>query len=221
MHAGGHSMALTVEDAVMGTGIRAAVHGNDAIAGYSGADNLPSDAYYSAWFYVPEHVDLEPAHAWNIFQWKQTCQRNGSTTRCFLEGINLVDLGDRYGFRLRSRTDSAGRWDMDNYVILARNENVNVSAGKWFHLECRRTYSTGFDGRVSCWANGELLWDVPGIRTEHEGIHGDVTWEWDVQVAGWRREWTVNNYNVGNQPTPSTHTVYIDDAAIALNRQGP
>lgn len=212
-HSGQRSMYMRLVDSVAGTGIRARVDNN--IPGYSGGENLPDDAYYSAWYYIPTHVDVSPNHSWNIFQWKQTCTVNGNPTRCHLEHMKLVDLDNgRYGFWLNSWTDSdTGDWGNGIWIILAKNEQITVGVGEWFHIESRRVYDQGTNGRITTWVNGQQIWDVTGIKTEHN---------WDYSFQGWRRQWTVNSYNTAsNGHTPSTHTLYVDDATVALTRQGP
>lgn len=206
-YTGNYSLALSLKNSSAGDGIRARVDKN--VPGYSGAKNLPDDAYYSAWFFIPTHVSLSGDDSWNIYQWKQTRPDGNGYRRNYLEAIRLVDLGDRYGFNMKSRTDTSGNWANSNRRMLAENTKVTVKAGQWFHLESRRVYDQGFNGRITTWVNGQMIWDVTGIKTEYD---------WDF--PNWRRQWTVNNYNIGDH-SPNTHTLYIDDARVALNRQGP
>lgn len=217
---GRYSMAMEVTNASSGTAVRAKAHDVD---GYSGATNLPNDAYYSAWFYIPSYVHVGDGNGngssdgWNIFQWKQAGYRNGNTHLKLLEAIKLVDWGNGYGLRLQTRTSSSGQWIHPEVRTIADSKGPLVGVGQWFHIEARRVWHET-NGRITVWVNGKQLWDLTGIKTLY-----------DVNDSDWRYNWTsgnrsrfylVNNY-VTDDHRPNSHILYVDDARIALNRQGP
>jgi hypothetical protein len=83
--------------------------------------------------------------------------------------------------------------------------------GKWFNLEAHLVQSTGrnADGRLTVWQDGELLWDMHNVRTQH-GLR-DIS-----GGARVKQSWSANNYSNGLQP--SVATIYLDDAAISRSR---
>ena len=174
------------------------------IADKRSPENLPTEAYYSAWYYVPDFVDVS---WWNIFQWKTGYDDGSGRTARALYWHDLFDSnGDLY-LKLYGRVNSDGAWVKDAAYTLGV-ASVPIPIGEWFHLESFYKWDADGNGRIVTWLNGEKLWDVGGLKTEFD-------WDFDV----YKREWAINNY--ANRTNPTSHTIYIDDAAIATTRQGP
>ena len=161
-------------------------------------------AYYSSWYYVPEHATVS---WWNIFQWKTGYDDGSGRTARALYWHDLDDYGDELYLELQTRVNGDGEWvkGWSNTLAIAP---VPIPIGQWFHLESYYVWDTSSNGRVTTWLDGVQMWDIGGLTTEFD-------WPYDV----YKREWTVNNY--ANDTTPSTHTIYIDDAAVSFSRVGP
>jgi hypothetical protein len=79
------------------------------------------------------------------------------------------------------------------------------------HLEAYLHQSSGFDGRLTLWQDGQQLFDFQDVRTCYD----------NPTFNSWRCDnlWSLNNYSDGLSPNPAT--IYVDDAAISLTRLGP
>lgn len=125
-------------------------------------------------------------------------------------------------FQFKSRTSSrndpfwilyvGNRSDGSMYIYLrdwinkrSYQQNVaNLPVGKWVHLEVYYEEASDNSGRVTVWQDGVQLFDVRNVRTGY---------------SGGRNTWGVTNYASRLSPTPTT--IYVDDAVIATERQGP
>ncbi len=174
-------------------------------------ENLPTEGYYSTYYYFPQAVDNT---WWLLFQWKSAMvdewDADGNPTHQTRKLLYYVwaDYHDdgTMTFRLRSRVGDDGEWIAPGYNVAYSNKPIPVQ--QWVHFECYYKWSKQKDGRITCWQDGVLLWDVSGIQTEY-----------DYDYIGKPRQWTVNNY--ANETMPRTVTIYIDDAALSLDRIGP
>jgi hypothetical protein len=166
-------------------------------------------AYYSAWFYIPERPVI--GSWWQIFQYKS--KTTGGQTDPFF----YLEIEDRSDGSLRPKVtwwnglslegpqegQSGGRqWPIDSFTI---------PVGEWFHVESFMRQSSGFDGQITYWINGEEIFDIQNVRTGH----------YNCQMNTWctRNEWSINTY--GRSITPNPNTLYMDDAAISDQRLGP
>lgn len=206
-HSGNGALALKVRNAVSGTGVGARID-DDVFEsqGYFGGENLPDEAYYSAWFYIPEYVNLGGDSTWNIFQFRQTYPNDdGGYTRHLIDAIELWDVGAGYGFTLESHIDAEGKWGLTDSRTW-QNDSVRVAPGEWFQVKVLRTFGGVDDGHYTVWVNDRQIFDLD-IPTE---MYGD---SWD-DFGTWRRRWAVNNYVTGDNHKPNTHVLYIDDLEI-------
>lgn len=207
---GNYSNALTVSNddgGVRMVVVKTAASPEDA----THPENLPTFGYYSVWYYFPEKVEPD-ANGWgpNIFQWKQAW-RTGETsqTRRLLYWIRAdwSDSGNGYKLHLRSKLDNAtGIWD--NVSHSEATSDVPLPLNKWVHLECFYLWSQTGNGAIECWQDGTQIFNLQNVYTEFD-------WDYVEQP----RQWTVNNYS--RYTTPSSHTIYVDDAAISTARLGP
>ncbi len=153
---------------------------------------LPSDAYYSAWFYLPQAVT--------------------STTY-----LVLCKFRSR-----RNAADPAtltNAWDIDiaidssNAMFLALYDHANtnrledhthaIPLNRWFQLEIHLRASTLNDGQVTVWLDGAQLFDVADRATMPSSFV-----EWGVGA-------------IAEIITPNPTTLYVDDAAISVRQLGP
>lgn len=198
-HSGQYSGAVTIYDANDGgNGVRLELYKR-----FSEPDdpkNLPDEAYYSAWYYIPEDIDGNN----NIMQWKQAYQdKPNHQTRKKTFSVTLKGMVPH----LSSKIDRDGNFTKGVNVDIAKNP---VPTGQWFHLECFYRWSTRPDGSVFCWLDGYEILRAERVTTQSS----------HVQWLSYPRQWTINNYGVSEQ-IPPTHTLYIDDAVLSTERAGP
>lgn len=146
------------------------------------------DAYYSAWFLLPENYHLEP---------QLTLMRLRSRD---------ADGGERFnGEELQLRSLPVG-----GYVLQIFNNNAGfllepladpaprIEAGRWFQLEAR--YEPQSSGRLRVWLDGVLVYDLDG----RPGAAGP--------------EMVLGICNVAETAEPAPLVLYVDDAAVSLSR---
>ncbi len=149
------------------------------------------DAYYSAWFLVPE--DYAP-----------------------LPSLTLVRLRSREpgqdeffsGEQLQLRGLATG-----GYLLMVMNNNAEflrepvaepaplVATGRWFQLEAR--YEPRSQGRLRVWLDGALAYD---LQNRPGGAGSEVVF---------------SLCNATDQTASTPVTVFVDDAAISLTRVSP
>ena len=184
-HTGTHAARLTIDAS------NAGVQENALL---SRADDLPTEGYYSAWYYLPRSVTVETF--WVIFKFRQRTVATDATTEAELFDLDLVDL-------------TGG----DMSVVLydhrvGRNIPLDVTApvvqvGRWFHIEAFYRNAPDSTGRLTYWLDGNLIKDIDGQPM------APSSWiEWDA-------------CNVGETLSPNPAVLYIDDCAISRTRVGP
>lgn len=149
------------------------------------------DAYYSAWFLLPEDYRLEPS---------MTLVRLRSRD---VGGSKLYD-----GEELRLRSLPVG-----GYVLQVFSNNAGylldpvadppplIAAGRWFQIEAR--YEPQSSGRLRVWLDGVLSYDLP----DRPGAPG--------------AEIVFGVCNVAELAKPAPVVLFVDDAAVSLSRVGP
>jgi hypothetical protein len=166
------------------------------------------DLVFSAWFYIPRTYTLtgDPSgRFWNVFQFKSR-----STTGSVDPMWDLIVDNPAPG-RMRINLDWSPRtlqgplpgqsgWRRFTQSV------ADVPAGRWFQLTAELRQSNAFDGSLRVWQDGELLFDLTGIRTTYL----------NCAYNSWcgSNEWSINNYSDALSPAPSV--IYADDANIAL-----
>lgn len=167
------------------------------------------DLYFSAWYFIPQHV--RPTHFWNIFQFKSKVL-DGNRRTLTTDPIWTINIGNRdESGAMYTYLYHHGKYFPNGSSERYKQSRMNIPVGKWFNLEARLVQSTGSsaDGRLTVWQDGQLLWDMRNIRTQHS------THEFS-RGARLRQSWSANNYSNGLRP--SVATVYIDDAAVSRAR---
>lgn len=149
------------------------------------------DAYYSAWFLLPDEHRL--SDALTLFQLRSRDADSGE-----LHG----------GEHLQLRSLASG-----GYVLQVFNNNAAfllepvaeqapvVESGVWFQLEARYERKTG--GRLRVWLNGALSYDLEG----RPGATGT--------------EVVLSMCNITGMASPAPLTLFVDDAAISAARITP
>ena len=150
-----------------------------------------SDAYYSAWFLLPEAYRLDP---------QLTLLRLRSRVDDSSDLLN--------GEELQLRSLSSG-----GYVLQVFSNNngflrepiadpaPHVEAGRWFQLEAR--YEPQSSGRLRIWLDGSLVYDLTG----RPGAGGS--------------QLVLGVCNVAQTATPAPVVLFVDDVAVSLSRVSP
>jgi hypothetical protein len=81
---------------------------------------------------------------------------------------------------------------------------ADIPVGRWFELRAQLRQSKDFDGVLRIWQDGQLIFDMTGIRTSYT----------NCRYTPWCavNEWAVNNYS--DLLTPSPSAIFVDDARI-------
>lgn len=153
----------------------------------------PKSGYYSAWYYFPQR--FEPKLWWNVFQFK-THDRNGVSQPAW--SLNVGNLPDgKMTFYLYSSLKRR------TYNRPLTSTPLPIPVDRWVHVEAFYRRATDGTGRIAIWQGGTKIYDVAGVRTALTEY----------------TDWSLTNYT--DRITPSTATLYIDDAAISTRRLGP
>lgn len=172
-HRGSHSLKL------MGTGAESNIG-----AGFD--FNVTREAYFSAWFYIPEAYDA--VESWLLMAFAS-------------RGSGCTDPDELCaGVDLRLRSVPSG--DLLLYVFNSEPDALQpplsdppyfVPIDRWFHVEVRYRRAIDHSGRFHVWVDGEPLFRFEGWRTA----------EFDNLFWG-----------LGNPPGDDA-LLYADDAAIS------
>jgi hypothetical protein len=158
------------------------------------AGGLPADAYYSAWYYVPVSVNV--GTYWVIFKFRTRDNPSDPATAAERFDLDLKNMpnGEMTLHLYDHRTNSD--------VPLAVADPV-IPVGSWFHIEAHYRDTPEGTGRATYWLDGRLLVDVtaPALGT-----------------AAWV-EWSA--CSIGENLSPATAVLYIDDCAVSRTRVGP
>jgi hypothetical protein len=159
-------------------------------AGLARQGNLPVQAYYSAWYYLPSNVTV--GIYWVIMKFRLRSVADDPATEDELFDVNLKNLpsGD---MSLRLYDHRAG----DLPLAVA---DPQVPVGHWFQIEAfYRDDATA--GQLTLWLSGNKILDW-------QGPTGPTPWvAWDV-------------VSVGDSLNPATAILYVDDCAVSQSRVG-
>jgi hypothetical protein len=181
-HSGTHSVKLT----------------NAAASVYETArlwreDAFPEEAYYSAWFYLPQayRTTLD----WTIMQFNVPPSDDGGSggqvidvdLRSLPSGDMILDIFDHRAAYLRSPTAEPA---------------LPVPIARWFQIEVFYRNVGDDTGRFTLWLDGQVNYDL----NRPFGLNSTTYWSPCNSVEGL---------------TPTQSDVYVDDAAVSLVRVGP
>jgi hypothetical protein len=181
-HHGHYAAVLTID---------AGPDGVQQNAGLVRRGGLPVEAYYSAWYYLPQTITV--GTFWILFKFRLRTTANVENEFYDLELVNAAD--GSLTFSLYDHQSGM------NVPLVSPAPVVPVSV--WFQIEAFYRNAQDNSGRLTIWFNGQQIVDVSGQPM------APTPWvEWDVD-------------NVGENLTPSTAVVVVDDCAISLSRVGP
>jgi len=161
-------------------------------SGLARQGNLPTQAYYSAWYYLPSKVAV--GIYWVIMKFRYRTVVDDSSTEGELFDLNLKNLpsGDM-SLRLYDHRMGDLPLDVADPIVPAGN---NV----WFQVEAFYR-DDAVDGQLTLWLDGKQILDWKGPT-------GPTPWvAWDV-------------VSVGENLNPATALLYVDDCAISQSRVG-
>lgn len=149
------------------------------------------EAYYSAWFYLPE--DHGPTGWWSFFLFRAVQERSESID---LWSVNLVRNGTA------QLTLTLFRHATNSNVEIPSRPTIPIAS--WFQLEAYVFAKQGQPSKLTLWLDGEqiLALDSEVVPPADEPLY-----------------WVVGNGAAPLSPAVSS--IYIDDAIVAASRTGP
>lgn len=167
--------------------------GSQANAGLNRKGGLPVEAYYSAWYDLPRTISV--GTFWVLFKFRLRTDAADPNTENEFYDLELVNAPDG-SLTLQLFDHRSGL----NVPLVSPPVVVPVS--EWFQIEAFYRNAQDDSGRLTIWLNDQQVVDVNGQPM------APTPWvEWDA-------------VNVGENLTPSTAVVAIDDCAISLSRVG-
>ena len=155
-------------------------------------DNLPTDAFYSAWYYLPHSTTVNGY--WVIQKFRRRTDPADPSTEGELFDLDLYTLpSGEMSFRVFDHRTAS------NLPMLVDPPIVPVDG--WFLLEARYRNASDATGRLTVWLGSLEVIDLAGAT-------GPSPWI----------QWAVSS--VGQDLTPTANVLYVDDCAIAEARIG-
>ena len=162
-------------------------------AGSRRTDELPPEAYYSAWYYLPHTISV--GTFWILFKFRLRTDAADPASDDEFFDLGLVNAAD--GSLTLSIYDHRSGM---NLPIVTPAPVVPVSV--WFQIEAYYRNAQDDTGRLTVWLDGRQVAELNGPMAPTPWV------EWDV-------------VNVGANLTPPAAVVAIDDCAISFSRVGP
>ena len=154
---------------------------------------LPNQAYYSAWYYLPQSVSVD--YYWVIMKFRFRSVPDDPNTAGELFDVNLTNPSS--GVMSLRLYDHQTPPNQPQPKVSPKSVSVNA----WFQLEAFYRAASDNTGQLTLWLDGEQILDLPGPT-------GPAGWvAWDVVSVG---------YNL----TPEPAVLYVDDCAISRTRIG-
>ncbi|MEP6654067.1 MAG: hypothetical protein ABJA82_11960 [Myxococcales bacterium] len=158
------------------------------------AGGLPREAYYSAWYYLPQAVAVRTF--WVIMKFRIRNVPDNPGTVGELYDLDLYNLpGGEMSLRLYDhRTGMNPTLDVTDPI---------VPSERWFQVEAFYRNAQDSTGRLTYWLDGTKIVDIQGMAMAPN------SW------VGWQA------CSVGRDLVPATAVLYVDDAAISRTRVTP
>ena len=174
--------------------LTAPADGSQATANLVRSGNLPDEAYYSAWYYLPQTAQVTGYWVLMKFRMRTTATDPNSATELYDIDLKSLASGEM-ALMIYDHTQ-------DKELALSVIDPVVPAGGAWFQVEAYYRNASDATGRLRVWLDGQEVADV----VKPTGTPGWV--EWDVG-------------SVADNLTPQTVTVYVDDCAISRTQVGP
>jgi hypothetical protein len=114
------------------------------------AENMPSEAYYSAWFLVPETVP--GSTYWTFFKLASRMTPDNPTTGLDVWDFDLDPAPGGVKLRLFRHPP----------IDIAPMVDKTIPLGTWFQVEAHYRASTASDGELLLWLDDTLLFEIHG-----------------------------------------------------------
>jgi hypothetical protein len=156
------------------------------------SDDYPEEAYYSAWYYLPRAS--RTTNDWTIMQIRAPVPGDPTVISLFLD----VDLRSLPGGDMILTV-----FDHRPQFLRAATPDpaVPVPIGSWFQIETFFRNATDDTGRFMVWQNGQLLYD----------LH---------RPSGFNQTVYFTPCSVSENLSPTDSVIYLDDAAVSVERVG-
>ena len=150
--------------------------------------NLPNDAYFRVWMWIPQRYTI--GLYWNVFEFQGRAVPTDPSTLKYLWSLDLEQA-----------SDGGMSWylfDGQRQHRYLPSTTTVAPIGRWFLVEAFMHQATDNSGRITVWIDSTLLVDVSGVSTVPS------SWlSWNVGGSA---------SNIAQQPAE----LFLDDAAIAL-----
>ncbi len=157
--------------------------------------SLPNEAYYSAWYYLPQSVSV--GRYWVIMKFRFRAVPDDATTVGELFDVNLTSPSSGV-MSLRLYDHRNGDQPLK---VAGKVSSPRVAVNAWFQLEALYRAANDSTGQLTLWLDGQKILELPGPT----GPSGWVAW--DV-------------VSVASDLTPEPAILYVDDCAISKTRIG-
>jgi hypothetical protein len=174
-----------------------------------GGKELPPEAYYSTWMYLPEAYDPTKQAPWDpgdggwwiVFQFKSHDEQNESHPVWMLNVAKHPHNG-QLSFYFYSPINRQKSWKPKLHRPLP--------IGRWFHVETFVRISEAPRGRISLWLDGELILEAEGVKTSLNPQRENLVWG-------------IGSYtdHIGGGSKPGTATIYFDDSLMSSRSLAP
>lgn len=151
--------------------------------------NLPPHAFYSAWYYIPEPVDVD---WWLLSEIKQ--QQGGTSHPLY---VVIQNSQGRIQVDSRVRADGS----IASNIVRSWTLDEEFPVREWFRLGLEYKVDEGLDGIVGVRLNDEEIFRADGLRT-----HAD----WDH--SSYAQQWIAASY--GRTHSPARHDLFVDDVTV-------
>jgi len=153
---------------------------------------MPNEACYSAWFFVPTAITT--TSFWLFFKFRSRTAFDQPTTDVDMWDLDVVSGSNGSPALLLYRHDR-------EEGITASTPNVPIA--RWFQLEACLLAANDSTGHLRVWLDGEAVFELNSQLT---------------MPSQWV-EWNVGS--IAEAITPTSASIYVDDAAISTRRLGP
>jgi hypothetical protein len=158
--------------------------------------------FYSVWLYFPTNQNFAPrgypGHGWlNVIQFHSLVPKTGMGRIANAVVLFVENNGTSMRFYLETSPqfgNKLSRWSFPSNIPIAR----------WFNIEMRLKASSGKNGEVQVWQDGEEMVNAKSLNTI---------------AAGHTYQWYVNAY--GQYQMPSPLIMYADDFSVSKARINP
>ncbi len=154
-------------------------------------NDLPQEAYYSVWFYIPQLYGV--GEYWNVFEFSGRQERSDPDSGVVLWSLDLrQESNDRLVWYVY---DNLGAREIEPFPPIV------AALGRWVRVTAFVRQATDSTGRLTFWIDDQLLIDETGLAT--------VPSDW--------MSWSVGSV-AGTMPQPAD--LFLDDAMISSQPPG-